>query len=213
MQVRQVERVALIGTEYGHLRDGVGHQWRCAHNMFGVDGARRGAVRSGDGARIEPVEFVDALENLFGQSDVGGADIGFELVHGGRADDDRGHEGAGEAEGERHLAGVETVLGVPGVMLIGRSLADLTPPENRNEVAAAWEAFLASGHQEGSIELLRPDGRRVHVDFRARANTPEPGVHASILARAGAGPVPPPPFEEVIAAAFGSETPVSPASS
>lgn len=109
--------------------------------------------------------------------------------------------------------GVETVLGVPGVMLIGRSLADLTPPENRNEVAAAWEACLASGHQEGSIELLRPDGRRVHVDFRARANTPEPGVHASILARAGAWPVPPPPFEEVIATAFGSETPVSPASS
>lgn len=36
------------------------------------------------------------------------------MFHAGRADGDRGHEGAGEAEGEMHLGEVEAVLAVDG---------------------------------------------------------------------------------------------------
>lgn len=57
---------------------------------------------------------------------------------------------------------------------------DLTPPDNRSNMDALWEAFLRDGVQEGTFELLMPDGARVEVEYSATANV-EPGLHLSVL--------------------------------
>ena len=57
---------------------------------------------------------------------------------------------------------------------------DLTPPENRSGIDGLWEAFLHDGTQEGTFELMMPDGARLEVEYSATANV-EPGLHLSIL--------------------------------
>jgi PAS domain S-box-containing protein len=57
---------------------------------------------------------------------------------------------------------------------------DLTPPENRSNLDALWEAFLRDGVQEGNFALMMPDGAMVEVEYSATANV-EPGLHLSIL--------------------------------
>lgn len=57
---------------------------------------------------------------------------------------------------------------------------DLTPPEKRSHVESLWEAFLRDGVQEGTYELMMPDGARLEVEYSATANV-EPHVHLSIL--------------------------------
>ncbi|HJS94111.1 MAG TPA: LuxR C-terminal-related transcriptional regulator [Solirubrobacteraceae bacterium] len=57
---------------------------------------------------------------------------------------------------------------------------DLTPPEARENMDALWEAFLRAGVQEGTFELMMPDGARIEVEYSATANV-EPGLHLSIL--------------------------------
>jgi len=57
---------------------------------------------------------------------------------------------------------------------------DLTPPENRSQMDALWEAFLRDRVQEGTFELMMPDGARLEVEYSATANV-EPGLHVSIL--------------------------------
>ncbi len=62
----------------------------------------------------------------------------------------------------------------------GLKIEQLTPPENRLHVEPLWDAFIREGVQEGTFELLMPDGGRVAVDYSATANV-EPGRHLSIL--------------------------------
>jgi DNA-binding CsgD family transcriptional regulator len=57
---------------------------------------------------------------------------------------------------------------------------DLTPAENRSDMDALWDAFLKDGVQEGTFELMMPDGARLEVEYSATANV-EPGLHLSIL--------------------------------
>ncbi|MBV9606900.1 MAG: PAS and helix-turn-helix domain-containing protein [Solirubrobacterales bacterium] len=57
---------------------------------------------------------------------------------------------------------------------------DLTPSANRSAIDALWEAFLRDGVQEGTFELMMPDGARLEVEYSATANV-EPGLHLSIL--------------------------------
>lgn len=57
---------------------------------------------------------------------------------------------------------------------------DLTPPENRSNLDVLWEAFLRDGVQEGTFELMMPDGAMLEVEYSATANV-EPGLHVSIL--------------------------------
>jgi PAS domain S-box-containing protein len=64
--------------------------------------------------------------------------------------------------------------------VIGRRIEELTPPENRSQVDPLWDAFIEDGVQEGTFELLMPDGARLTVDYSATANV-EPGRHLSIL--------------------------------
>jgi hypothetical protein len=73
--------------------------------------------------------------------------------------------------------------------LVGRSVAriltlrldDLVAPELRASVPEIWEQFVADGSLDDAISLGRPDGSSVEVRFSARARTPWPGCHASML--------------------------------
>jgi PAS domain-containing protein len=100
-------------------------------------------------------------------------------------------------------AGVEAVLGVPGELILRRSVADLTAPSLRDQFRTAWSAFLGERRQSGEYEMRLPDGRQVSVRFRAQTDVPEPGLHASVLSRPG-DPVDDRPIEDLVAIAFAS---------
>jgi len=72
------------------------------------------------------------------------------------------------------------LLRLPEDEVLQRTIDDLTPPEHRPHVGPLWEAFILEGAQQGTFELLMPDGARVSVDYSATANI-APGRHLSIL--------------------------------
>ncbi len=76
---------------------------------------------------------------------------------------------------------IEAILGVPAELVMGRTLVDFTPPDRRGAAEAAWQSFLDAGSGQGTFDLLRPDGRVVTVVYRALANCPDSGIHASVL--------------------------------
>ncbi|HTC86400.1 MAG TPA: PAS domain-containing protein [Candidatus Acidoferrum sp.] len=100
--------------------------------------------------------------------------------------------------------GVEALLGIPAELILRQTIADLTGPADAHEVSAAWAAFLKAGHAEGTWTLIRADGRSVTVGFRAQADCPSPGIHASVLSRLGA-PVDDRPVEAIVEESFPSE--------
>ena len=69
---------------------------------------------------------------------------------------------------------------LPEQELLKRSIEDVTPLENRSQVASMWEAFVREGTQRGVFELLMPDGPTVRVEYSATANI-EPGRHLAIF--------------------------------
>ncbi len=88
------------------------------------------------------------------------------------ADDDRRYVAANAA--------ACLLLRLPEEEVLGLRIEELTPPELREHVEPMWEAFIREGVQEGTFELMMPDGGRVAVDYSATANV-EPGAHLSIL--------------------------------
>ncbi len=94
------------------------------------------------------------------------------------ADNDRRYLFASAAAGR--------LLGRSPARLLGRRVEDLAAPSVRDEVAQMWEAFLRDGSQSGSFDVTRGDGTTVAMQYEARANTPWPGVHASVLAASSA---------------------------
>lgn len=98
--------------------------------------------------------------------------------------------------------GIEALIGLPAEMILRQTIADLTPPELRGGIADAWQAFSATGQASGEWTLLRTDGRRVPVAFRAQANCPGPGIHASVLTRLDDAGADPRPVAEIVAALF-----------
>lgn len=77
--------------------------------------------------------------------------------------------------------GVERVFGLPGEFMLGRYVYDFTPGAVVDAARVMWQEFVAAGEMDGEYELQRPSGGRVMVRYRAKANCPEPGVHASVL--------------------------------
>ncbi len=107
-------------------------------------------------------------------------------------------------------AGVEAVVGVPGELLLRRSVGNVTPGPRKAAFDEAWSAFLRAGRQEGMYDLALPDGSEVTVRFRAEANVPEHGVHASLLS------LPDQPRDDrsladIVAEAFGTTPAIEPA--
>jgi PAS domain S-box-containing protein len=72
------------------------------------------------------------------------------------------------------------LLRLPEAEVLRLRVDDLTPPEHRAQVEALWRAFIRDGVQEGTFELLMPDGARLEVEYSATAYV-EPHRHLSIL--------------------------------
>ena len=72
------------------------------------------------------------------------------------------------------------LLRLPEREVLKRTIEDLTPSENRSQIAPMWEAFLRDGTQRGTFELLMPDGPKMQVEYSATANI-RPGRHLSIF--------------------------------
>lgn len=71
------------------------------------------------------------------------------------------------------------MLGMERSMLLGHTIFELAgvPPE---QTEVLWQRFLDEQVQKGEFELRRPDGRRVCVEYAARAHF-VPGQHLSQL--------------------------------
>ena len=94
------------------------------------------------------------------------------------ADDERRYIGANQA--------ACLLLRVPEEEVLRLRIDDLTLPENRDAVESLWEQFIRDGVQQGTFELLMPDGVRLELDYSATANV-EPGCHLSVLMFPSAG--------------------------
>ncbi len=66
--------------------------------------------------------------------------------------------------------GAGRLLGRPRDAIIGHKIDDFAPPGFKPEVARIWSDFLEHGEQEGTLELVRPDGARKEVEYTAKGN-------------------------------------------
>jgi PAS domain-containing protein len=94
-------------------------------------------------------------------------------------------------------AGAARMLGRSPARLMGRRVEDLAAGPVRGDVDALWQEFVRNGRQAGPFALAGADGSVVTVNYEARANTPWPGVHASVVS----DPATPADFEDALAAA------------
>jgi len=78
------------------------------------------------------------------------------------ADDDRRYRDASVGAGK--------LLGLPREKIIGRSLDDFAEPSFKPVISERWRAFLEKGEQEGTLELVGPDGVPREVEYIAKGN-------------------------------------------
>lgn len=76
---------------------------------------------------------------------------------------------------------VEHLTGRTVARLRAMRIDDLTAPDLRPGIPEMWATFIADGSMAATFALARPDGSTVDVRFSARARSPWPGVHASVL--------------------------------
>ena len=72
------------------------------------------------------------------------------------------------------------LLGRSRDAILGARVADVAAPAARPAVPGAWEAFLREGAMQGEMDLARPDGTVLTVQYSAKANV-WPGLHLSVL--------------------------------
>ena len=62
-----------------------------------------------------------------------------------------------------------SLLGIPAADLLGKSLLDFVPPNQKTHASAFWEALLIEGQQKAEMHLQAKNGevRDVHVSARA----------------------------------------------
>src|ERR1700689_2927821 len=77
-------------------------------------------------------------------------------------DNDRRHQEAS--------VGASKLLGLPREKIIGRSLDDFAEPAFKPVISERWQAFLEEGEQEGTLQLLGPDGTARDVEYTAKGN-------------------------------------------
>jgi PAS domain S-box-containing protein len=66
------------------------------------------------------------------------------------ADDDRKYRDAS--------SGASKLLGLPREKIIGRSLDDFAEPSFKPVIPERWHEFLEQGEQQGTLQLVGPDG-------------------------------------------------------
>src|SRR5579864_5836336 len=78
------------------------------------------------------------------------------------ADNDRNYRDAS--------AGAGKLLGLPRDKIIGRRMDDFAAPSFKPQISQLWRAFLEQGEQEGSLQLVGPDGNLRDVEYTAKGN-------------------------------------------
>jgi formate hydrogenlyase transcriptional activator len=78
------------------------------------------------------------------------------------ADDDRRHQEAS--------VGAAKLLGLPREKIIGRTLDDFVEPSFKPVISERWRRFLEQGEQQGTLQLVRPDGGSRAVEYSAKGN-------------------------------------------
>ena len=121
-----------------------------AHHQFPTAGRSTG----GFGAWLTPGVFANSLNAM--------------LI----TDDDRVYRDCNRA--------AELLLDCSRDEIVGSRIEDFTSVELRDQVSAAWGAFLEAGAGEGIWELVTPSGKRIDVEYSATANV-APGRHLSIF--------------------------------
>ncbi len=78
------------------------------------------------------------------------------------------------ADNDRHYreasVGASKLLGLPREKIIGRSLDDFAEPSFKPVISERWRAFLEEGEQEGTLQLVGPDGDPREVEYTAKGN-------------------------------------------
>jgi formate hydrogenlyase transcriptional activator len=82
--------------------------------------------------------------------------------------------------------GASKLLGLPREKIIGRSLDDFAPPEIQPLISERWQAFLDEGEQQGTLQLLDPEGKPRDVEYTAKGNV-LPVRHLLVLRDKAAG--------------------------
>ena len=98
------------------------------------------------------------------------------------------------ADNDRHSLdaspGAGKLLGVPREEIIGHSLDDFAEPTFRPEISELWQAFLERGKQEGTLNLVVPDGKSRPVEYTVKGNV-LPVRHLLLLRDRQPGPASP----------------------
>jgi PAS domain-containing protein len=84
--------------------------------------------------------------------------------------------------------------GRPLARLLTMRVDDLLPATAREALPEVYGRFIADGSMRGAFTFQRPDGIEVLGRYAARANTPWPGSHSSVIVAAshdGTGSAPP----------------------
>ena len=85
-------------------------------------------------------------------------------------------------------AGAGKLLGIPRDKIIGCRMDDFAAPSFRPRISQLWQAFLKEGEQEGTLQLIGPDGIPRDVEYTAKGNV-LPVRHILILRDKTAAPV------------------------
>lgn len=78
------------------------------------------------------------------------------------------------ADNDRHYrdasSGAVKLLGISREEIIGRTLDDFAEPSFKPQISEMWQAFLQRGEQNGTLQLLGPDGNPREVEYAAKGN-------------------------------------------
>jgi formate hydrogenlyase transcriptional activator len=75
-----------------------------------------------------------------------------------------------ERQSREASVGASKLFGLPREKIIGRTLDDFAEPAFKPVISDRWNDFLKEGKQEGTLQLVGPDGTPREVEYLAKGN-------------------------------------------